>query len=192
MAGAYGIIFWLPQMIKQISVASDFRVGVLSALPWVGVGAGMLLNARHSDLTQERYLHIGVPALIAGCAFALSASVASGWLALVCLVIGGFGLGSAQGAFWALPTSFLGSGSGATGITLINILGSSGGLVAPPMIGWIRAQTGSFAAAVAALSGLLVTGVLLLIVVHRSSRRLARGAASGLGAGIGEARGSES
>jgi ACS family tartrate transporter-like MFS transporter len=169
MSGAYGIIFWLPQMIKQLSNAGDLEVGVLSALPWVGVGSGMLINAWHSDKTQERYAHIGVPALLAAAAFVLGSNLPAGGLALACLVVGGFGLGSAQGAFWALPTSFLGGGSGAVGITLINILGSSGGLVTPPAIGWIRAQTGSFAAAVYAISGMLVVGALLLIVIRRAS-----------------------
>jgi ACS family tartrate transporter-like MFS transporter len=169
MSGAYGIIFWLPQMIKQLSNAGDFEVGVLSALPWVGVGAGMLINAWHSDKTQERYAHIGLPALLAAAAFAIGSSLPPGGLALACLVIGGFGLGSAQGAFWALPTSFLGGGSGAVGITLINILGSSGGLVTPPAIGWIRVQTGSFAMAVYALACMLIIGALLLLPIRRAS-----------------------
>ena len=170
MSGAYGIIFWLPQMIKQLSSAGDLEVGVLSALPWIGVGAGMLINAWHSDKTQERYAHIGLPALLAAAALVAGSMLPPGWPALLCLVVGGFGLGSAQGAFWALPTGFLGGGgSGAVGITLINILGSSGGLVTPPAIGWIRAQTGSFAAAVYALAGMLAVGALLLIPIKRAS-----------------------
>jgi ACS family tartrate transporter-like MFS transporter len=183
MAGAYGIIFWLPLVIKQVSGRGDFEVGVLSALPWLGLGAGMLVNAWHSDRTQERYLHIGIPALLAAVGLALACSVSQGWLALVCLIIGGFGLGGAQGAFWALPTSFLTGGAAAAGITLINLLGSSGGLVAPPWIGWIRVRTGSFAAPVYALAGLLLVGALLLIVVRRSvgSPALAPDAGIGLG-----------
>jgi MFS transporter, ACS family, tartrate transporter len=169
MSGAYGIIFWLPQMIKQIATVSDLEASMLSAMPWVGLAAGMQLNAWHSDRTQERYLHIGIPALIAAAGLVSSASVPPGWLALAFLVVGGFGLGGAQGVFWALPTSFLGAGSGATAITLINILGSSGGLVAPPLIGWIRNESGSFALAVYALAGLLLLGILLLALVWRTS-----------------------
>lgn len=167
MCGAYGIIFWLPQMIKQLSGAGDMQVSMLSALPWVGLGMGMMINARHSDRTQERYLHIGIPALVAAAGLTVSSSVTSGWLALVWLVVAGAGLGAAQGAFWALPTSFLSGASAAIGITLINILGSSGGLVAPPAIGFIRAHTGSFSLAVYALSGLLALGALLLVPIYR-------------------------
>jgi len=143
---------------------------VLSALPWVGLGAGMMANAWHSDRVQERYLHIGLPALVAAAGLLSSSSVSSGWVALLCLVVAGVGLGAAQGAFWALPTSFLSGGAAALGITLINILGSSGGLVAPPSIGFIRAQTGSFTPAVYALAALLVLGALLLIPIRPSHR----------------------
>ncbi|HKU37485.1 MAG TPA: MFS transporter [Polyangiales bacterium] len=169
MSGAYGIIYWLPQVIKQISGRGDLEVSVLSALPWAALGAGMLINAWHSDRTQERYLHIGVPALLAAAGLVLGANVASPALALLCLCLGAFGLGSSQGAFWALPTSFLPPAVAASGITLINLLGSSGGLVAPPAIGWLRARAGSFGEAVYGLAALLVLGAALLVIIYRES-----------------------
>ena len=171
MSGAYGIIYWLPQVIKAISGRSDLEVSVLSALPWVGLGAGMLINAWHSDRTQERYWHIGLPALLAALGLVLGSKVAPSGLALLCLCVGAFGLGSAQGAFWALPTGFLAPAVAGSGITLINLLGSSGGLIAPPAIGWIRAQTGSFAVGVYALAALLVIGAALLLVIRRYERQ---------------------
>ena len=154
-------------------LAAFVGVSVLSALPWVGLGAGMLINAWHSDRTQERYWHIGLPALLAALGLVLGSQVSPSGLALLCLCVGAFGLGSAQGAFWALPTGFLPPAVAASGITLINLLGSSGGLVAPPAIGWIRAQTGSFAVPVYALAGLLVLGAALLLVIRRSERPVA-------------------
>ncbi len=168
MAGAYGIIYWLPQVIKQISGRSDLEVSFLSALPWVALGAGMTINAWHSDRTQERYLHIGLPSLLAAGGLVIGANVQPPALALLFLCAGSFGLGSAQGAFWALPTSFLPRAAAGSGITLINVLGSSGGLVAPPAIGWLRAYAGSFGASVYGLAGLLVIGAALLIVIRRA------------------------
>jgi len=171
MAGAYGIIYWLPQIIQQMSSAGDFEVSVLSTLPWIGLGAGLLLNAWHSDRTQERFLHIGIPSIIAAAGLVLGISLTTGWVALACLVVGGFGLGSAQGAYWALPTGFLSGANAANGITLINILGTSAGLITPPVIGWIRVQTGDFTPAVFALAGILVIGAALLVVIHRCVAR---------------------
>lgn len=175
MAGAYGIIFWLPQLLKQLSGRSDFQVGVLSALPWLGLGLGMMVNAWHSDRKQERYLHIGVPALVCAAALALGVSVEPGPLALSLLVIGGLGLGAGQGAYWALPTSFLPEEMSGRGITLINLLGSSAGLLVPPLIGWIRTRTGAFALPVYLLAATLIAGVVALVVLHRHQARSERG-----------------
>jgi MFS transporter, ACS family, tartrate transporter len=170
MSGAYGIMYWLPQVIKAMSGLRDFEVSVLSALPWAALGAGMLINAWHSDQTQERYFHIGLPSLIAAAGLVLGANVSPPALALGCLCVGAFGLGSAQGAFWALPTSFLPRAVAGSGITFINLIGSSGGLVAPPAIGWLRAHAGSFGVSVYALAAVLALGAALLIVIRRSER----------------------
>jgi MFS family permease len=157
-------------VIKAMSGLRDLEVSVLSALPWAALGAGMLINAWHSDQTQERYFHIGVPSLIAAVGLVLGANVSPPAIALACLCVGAFGLGSAQGAFWALPTSFLPRAVAGSGITFINLIGSSGGLVAPPAIGWLRAHAGSFGASVYALAAVLALGAALLIVIRRSER----------------------
>ena len=171
MAGAYGIIFWLPQVLKQLSGRSDFQVGVLSALPWAGLGAGMLVNAWHSDRSQERYLHVGLPALLAAGALTLGVTLGASALALLLLVVGAFGLGAAQGAYWALPTRLLPPEVAGRGITLINLLGSSAGLVVPPAIGWVRTHSGSFALPVYLLSALLLVSALCMLVVRRHQAR---------------------
>jgi len=171
LAGAYGILYWLPQMIQQVSGAGELEVSILSALPWIGLGAGMLCNAWHSDKTQERYWHIGAPAVIAAICLSIGTSVSSEWLAFLCLIIGTIGLGSAQGAFWALPTGFLSGTHAGSGITLINIVGTSARIVIPPLIGWLRIQTGTFSTSAHALSALLVIGVGLLILIARSTLR---------------------
>jgi len=172
MSGAYGIIYWLPQIIKQMSGADDLEVSTLSALPWIGLGAGMLINAWHSDKTQERYWHIGIPSVIAAVGLISATLLSSDWQAFCLLLIGAIGLGGAQGAFWALPTGFLRGANAANGITLINMLGNSGGVVTPPIIGWIRIQTGTFNASVYLLAGLLIGATTLLAVIFRSTARI--------------------
>jgi ACS family tartrate transporter-like MFS transporter len=172
MSGAYGIIYWLPQVIKQLSGLNDFEVSLMSAFPWIGLGAGMLVNSWHSDLTGERHWHVALAGLVGAVGLVGAIAFGERWPALVCLTIGAFGLGAAQGAFWALPTSLLDRSVAAGGLTFITVLGSAGGLVTPPLIGVVRTQTGSFGMPVVLLAGLLCVGALFVpwIRVEGSAR----------------------
>lgn len=174
ITGANAIIFWLPIAIRTLGRTDPLEIGVLSALPWVAIGAGMLLNARHSDRTGERYLHIALPCLVAGFALILAAlALRSGPLALALLMVGGLGLGAAQSVFWTIPTRFVGARNPGA-IATINLFGNASGAVAPIVIGWIVATTGSVAVPVYGLAALLIAGATLVWPI----RRIAEGRSS--------------
>ena len=162
LIGANGMIFWLPQVLKELSTLGNFGIGVLSALPWLGVGLGMLLNSWHSDKTQERYAHVGIALAVAAVALFTTSMLEPGWLALALLFVGGLGLGSAQGVFWSIPTGFLPRTRAATGITLINLIGNLGSLAGPYAIGWIRTHSESFSAPIWFVAAVLGFGTMLL------------------------------
>jgi ACS family tartrate transporter-like MFS transporter len=170
LIGANGFIFWLPQIVKDMlnegSNLGELGIGVIAAVPWLGVGLGMWFNSRHSDKTQERRAHVGVPLGIAAFALVAAASVPPGFLSLVLLFITGLGLGSAQGVFWSIPTSFLHRSAAAAGITLINLVGNVGSLVGPIAIGWIRTHSTAFAAPVWFVAGVMAIGTLLLGLLY--------------------------
>lgn len=166
ITGANGIIFWLPSAIQSLGDHSDFEIGVLSALPWVAIGAGMILNARHSDLHQERYWHIGLASLLAAAGIGAAALVQGGPLALILLMLGGLGLGGAQGVFWTIPTRFIGSRA-PQGIALINLFGNLSGVVAPIAIGWMIQRSGTVVAPALFLAALLLIGAMLLVPLKR-------------------------
>jgi ACS family tartrate transporter-like MFS transporter len=166
MSGSYGVIYWLPQVIKQLSGRNDLETSLISALPWLGLGIGMLVNAWHSDLTRERHWHVALAALLAAVGLCGASTLDLGLPALACLTLGAFGLGAAQGAFWALPTSFLDRGVAAAGLTFVTVLGSTGGLVTPPLIGLLRARTGSFQPAAALLAVLLCLGAACVALIR--------------------------
>jgi MFS transporter, ACS family, tartrate transporter len=175
LIGANGMIFWLPQVIKEMSSLSDFTVGVLSALPWVGVAIGMVGNSWHSDLKQERYKHLGISLAIGTISLFLASIVTPGPLALLFLFLGGVGLGGAQGVFWSIPTAFMQRSVAAAGITLINLIGNLGSLLGPYVIGLIRARSDSFAEPVWFVAAVMATGAFLITLLHASERRLTRG-----------------
>jgi nitrate/nitrite transporter NarK len=145
MAGANGLLYWLPQILRHLSAqASEARIGLITALPWIAVAAGMLVNAWHSDRTQERYLHVMFAALGAGLFIALTPMLGTGALALAALLLAGFSMGAAQGTFWTIPPMLLKPAGLAAGFALINMCGNLAGLVIPGFIGWVREHTGSF------------------------------------------------
>ncbi|HEY6642783.1 MFS transporter [Povalibacter sp.] len=184
MAGAQGLLYWLPQAIRHLSASSsDLDVGILSALPWFSIGVGMLVNAWHSDKTQERYLHVALATLFAGVLFALT-TLSGDAMALVALIIAGFFLGAAQGTFWTIPPTFLSPFALAAGLGIINMCGNLAGLIVPVAVGWIRARTGSFDLPVYSIAAVLcLGGVVLLWLRARIERQDAAGAA-GLTEGV--------
>jgi ACS family tartrate transporter-like MFS transporter len=175
LIGANGMIFWLPQVIKEMSSLGALAVGALSALPWVGVALGMVLNSWHSDKTQERYRHLGVALALGMVALLLASATPPSVWSLLLLFIGGIGLGGAQGVFWSIPTSFFHRSAAAAGITLINLVGNLGSLAGPYAIGVIRAESGSFAAPVWFVAAVMGLGTVLLAALRVSERRAING-----------------
>ncbi|MEJ1643851.1 MFS transporter, partial [Escherichia coli] len=81
----------------------------------------MYLNSRHSDATQERRFHLGIPLLISGVLLAIS--IATGNLTVTYLMlVAAVGLNWAvTPVFWAVTTQYLAGGAAAAGaIALIN------------------------------------------------------------------------
>jgi ACS family tartrate transporter-like MFS transporter len=155
MAGANGMLYWLPQILRHLSAeASDVRIGFITALPWIAVAAGMLINAWHSDRRQERYLHVMLAALGSAVFIALTPILGTGAWALAALLLAGFAMGAAQGTFWTIPPMLLGPAGLAAGFALINMCGNLAGLVVPGFIGWVRERTGSFDVPVFAVAAL--------------------------------------
>ncbi|MEG3179625.1 MFS transporter [Sphingomonas sp. LT1P40] len=167
ITGANAIIFWLPIAIKSLGRSDPLEIGILAALPWVAIGAGMVWNARHSDRTGERYNHLAWPMLGAAVAFGVAAMFThNGPLALAALVVGGFGLGGAQSVFWTIPTKFVGARNPGA-IATINLCGNASSTVMPVAIGWIVASTGNITVPVYVLAGLMLFGALLIVPLSR-------------------------
>ncbi len=163
LSGAYGIMFWLPQIIKRLSGLDPIAVGWINALPWLGAMAGIYFNSAHSDKTGERFWHIALPAGVAAMAILAAWSAGPGPIALIALLLAGTGLGAAQGAFWALPTRMLTRSTLAVAAVAINIAGSSGGFVMPHLMGYALERGGGFGAPSALIAAMLAAGAVLVL-----------------------------
>jgi ACS family tartrate transporter-like MFS transporter len=128
---------------------------------------GTYYNSRHSDRTGERFFHISVPAVVSAAAMLSAWGLGAGVPGLVMLFIAGLGLGAAQGAFWALPTSSLTPSTFAVAAVAINIAGSSGGLVIPHLVGYVRERSGSFAGPTLLIAFMLLFAAMLVTYIRR-------------------------
>ena len=164
----YAFGFWLPQIVRSASGASDLAIGWLSAIPYAVAAVGMVIIGRHSDRTGERRWHIALTAIIGGAAFALAGFVHGTALSITTLSIAMLGLASMLGPFWAFATSFLGGIGAAAGIALVNSVGNVGGFVGPNIIGYVQQGTGGFTGGLVTIGAVLAAGGLLVLAVNPS------------------------
>jgi ACS family tartrate transporter-like MFS transporter len=89
MTGYLGNVYWIPTFVKRLSGFSNQTVTSLLLIPaLMGVG-GMLINGWHSDKTNERFWHTGIPLVVAGLMFFLSTLTRHDMtLAIVFLLLG--------------------------------------------------------------------------------------------------------
>jgi cyanate permease len=105
----YSLFFWLPSMMKRLTGFSDVRVGVLGALPYVGLFLAMQANAWHSDRQLERRWHVAVPVLLSAAGFlGLVIQPRSVPVFLLLLTVASIG-NSYLPVLWTMPTEYLAS-----------------------------------------------------------------------------------
>ena len=165
LAGIYGFVqgaaqaaaFWLPGIIKQFSGSfSDTEVGIVMALPFLCATIAMPLWGAHSDKTNERRYHTGLPILLFGIAFLMMALVDSLPLKLIALALYGIGTYCYYGPFWALPGMLLSPSALAVSIAFINSCSSLGGFGTNYINGYVATMYGP--------AGVLVFSVLLCFI----------------------------
>ncbi|MCW3051679.1 MAG: major facilitator superfamily 1 [Chthonomonadales bacterium] len=140
VVGMYGLGMWLPTIVKEFNSLhlTGLQTGLISSVPFLISGTCMVINGWHSDKTNERRLHITVPAILGGCGLVMSAYLENPWMKLASLALAAAGMWSTLGPFWSLPTSILAGTAAAGGIAFINSVGNLGGFLGPYMVGYIK------------------------------------------------------
>jgi len=163
-AGLYIISFWLPEMVRSYHVTDPFRIGMLTAIPYLTTTVGMVFIGRHSDKTRERRWHVALGMLVAAAGLVAVTYVHDSLtVALVVLSITTLGILTAMPLFWTIPTSYLSSASAAGGIAVINSIGLIGGFASPSVLGWVKTTTGSLDYGLYTFAAALVIGAGLLL-----------------------------
>jgi MFS transporter, ACS family, tartrate transporter len=165
----YGFNFWMPQIVKGLGPASDLRVGLLAAVPYLVAAMGMVAVARHSDRTGERRWHVALAAFTAALGFTVAAQARQPAVVFAALCVAALGAFSATPPFWSLPTGFLRGTAAAAGIAFINSVGNLGGFTGSYLVGYLKDLTGGFAGGLLALAAAPLLSGLLVLTFRRQT-----------------------
>ncbi len=166
LVGLYGLLIWLPQIIKGMGNLTDIEIGWLSALPPLLGVAGQLLVSRSSDRTGDRKYHLAAVYLLAAIGMAGSAVATDPVLSYICLCIVGFAIPAGNPLFWSLNSSLMTGAAGAAAIAFINTVAQFGGLIGPWLIGFVKGETGSFTLALLTLTAFLVLASIIAVFMR--------------------------
>ena len=166
VVGLYGVSFWQPTLIKATGVTDPFKIGLLSALPYLAAAVAMLVNGHCADRRADRRWYLALPSLLA-CAGLLISTLASQdtLIAMLCLTVATAGILSGLSAFWSLPTAMLGGSAAAAGIALINSFGNLAGFASPYLVGWLKEATHSTDSGMFMMAGFLLLAAVLATIV---------------------------
>jgi D-galactonate transporter len=167
--GQYGLTFWMPTLMHAAGVRGSFRLGLLSAVPFLCAILVMNLCARSADKLQERRWHTIIPTLVGVIGFAATPLVHGVPLTLLTLSIAAAGVLTSTPLFWSLPTAFLSGRAAAGGIAIINSFGNLAGFVSPLAVGVLRDRTHQDGYAMYLLAAVLLLGA---IGVQRIPKKL--------------------
>jgi sugar phosphate permease len=163
--GVYGLVLWIPEMIRSGSTRGIEQVGMLSAAPFLLGVLLMLAVAYFSDRAQRRKMFVWPFLMLSGAALFCSFATAGShfWIAYVALIVAGGTMYAPYGPFFAIVPEMLPSTVAGEVMALINTFGALGGFAGTWLVGWLQALTGSARAGYLSMSmALIVAGAITL------------------------------
>jgi len=141
----YGIVFFMPQIIKGIGL-SNTMTGWVSSVPYIVGTIGLIAWGWSSDRNNERRWHLIVASTLGALGLAFAGWSGASFWALLGMSAATVGIYGSRAAFWPMPSAFLTGTAAAGAIAMINAIGNLGGSVGPLVVGWIKDSTNSFEA----------------------------------------------
>ncbi|MGO8760348.1 MAG: MFS transporter [Terracidiphilus sp.] len=156
--GIYGLVIWIPEMIRSGSARGIEQIGILSAAPFLLGVVLMLVVAAYSDRVQNRRLFVWPFLILSGvamfCSYATAGS--SFWLSYGSLIVAGGAMYAPYGPFFAIMPEMLPRNVSGEVTALVNSFGALGGFAGSWVVGWLQAATGNPRAGYLAMSVLLI------------------------------------
>ena len=166
LSAAFGLTFFVPDLVQERTGLSDFEVGALAAVPYGVATVSMLVLARRADQSDRRRAYVIALMLTGAAGTVLTAYAQTEVLLALSLTLATVGLLGVIPIFWSLPTGFLAGSAAAAGIGAIAAIGNLGGFGGPAFTGAMEDATGDFVTPFLVLAGLLVVGCLLTLLTR--------------------------
>lgn len=158
LSAAFGLTFFVPDLVQERTGLSDFEVGALAAVPYSVATFAMVVLARRADRSGRRRAYVIALLLVGAAGTVLTAYAQTVLLLAGSLTLATIGLLAVIPIFWSLPTGFLTGTAAAAGIATIAVIGNLGGFGGPAFTGVMEDSTGDFVTPFLVLAGLLVVG----------------------------------
>jgi len=158
--GSYGVLFWLPQIIKASGV-SNLTVSALTAIPYAFATAAMIWWALLVDKSGKKINNLTLACGLGAVGLVVSMLSGSLVVGLTGMTIALIGITSARAIFWSIPTRFMTGVGAASGLAFINSIGVMGGYFGPELMGTLKDATGGYVAGLLAMAAILAVSTLL-------------------------------
>ena len=163
--GVYGLVLWIPEMIRSGSKIGIETIGLLSAAPFLLGVLLMILVSNFSDRMMNRKLFVWPFLCISGLALFISFATAGQnfWIGYIALVIAGGTMYAPYGPFFAIVPEMLPSNVAGEVFALINSFGALGGFAGTWLVGLFQALTGNAKAGYFVMAAsLLISGFIIM------------------------------
>ena len=162
--GLYGTQLWVPQIVQSLGF-SNLANGFITAIPFLCGAVAMIAWGHASDVAQDRIRYIVMPCLFAAAGMLVASLTGNYLIVLLGLTCGLIGLLALDGPLFSLPRTFLAGAAAASGIALLNSIGTLGRFIGPYIVGYLREETGGFSAGMiaTAISMALAASIVLIL-----------------------------
>jgi len=166
----YGVLFYMPTLIRDAYPSSPAVVGLLTAIPYAVSVIMMVLASRNSDRTGERRWHLAFACFVGAVGIVLSVFTKTSIVLVIvgmCLAVGGIMM--CLGIYWTLATGVFRGAQDSVSIAFVNAIGLTAGFVGPSIIGAISSWTGSTDGGMIMLAVFWLAGA-ALVLAYRQPR----------------------
>jgi len=164
----YGIVFFMPQIVKGIGL-SNMVTGLVSSVPYIVGTIGLIAWGWSSDRNNERRWHLITASALGALGLAFAAWSGASYWALLGMSAATVGIYGSRAAFWPMPSLFLTGTAAAGAIAMINATGNLGGYFGPFIVGWIRDSSKSFEAGLYFLAACSLMAAIITFFAARAA-----------------------